>query len=115
MADLGNEGMDRMVVAAADRLAFLPVVRERLQKFRVGFRMEIVGLHKPTSLRARAMTSSPGMGCTLPLLISARRCSAYSAHAASFSGSGSSCSSKVRRSTSSATCSRGNCRVSATI
>ena len=54
MADLGNEGMDRMVVAAADRLAFLPVVRERLQKFRVGFRMEIVGLHKPTSLRARA-------------------------------------------------------------
>ena len=39
VADLGNEGMDRMVVPAAERLAFLPVVRERLQKFCVGFRM----------------------------------------------------------------------------
>jgi hypothetical protein len=45
-------------------------VRRSLGVFLVGLGMETARLHRPTILRMRADTTSPGMPCTLPLRIS---------------------------------------------
>lgn len=61
-AGICNEGVDCMVVALTQRLAFLHVTSQGLQELSIRLGMKHERFHKPTSLRARAMTSSPGMG-----------------------------------------------------
>jgi len=114
-ADFCDHRRNRGREAVAEREAFRIVNRPRVQRLGARFRVEDEGLHRPARWRNSARTCSPGMGCTLPLRISARRRSASSAQAFSISGSISSWSSRVSRSTSSASWSRGNSRDSATI
>ena len=104
-AHIGNEAVYGVIVPLAQLLIFRRVAGQRLEEFSLRLWMEGMWLHRPTILRARAMTSSPGIALTFPLRISSRRRSASSAHNWSISGSGVSCSSTVRRSRSSASCS----------
>ena len=60
-AGICHEGVDRVVVALTEHLTFFPVARQWLQELGVRLGVKDKWLHKPTSLRARAMTSSPGM------------------------------------------------------
>ena len=113
--DLRDERVDVLVksLAEAGRIIGLGVVLERTRKIVVRLGMKNRAHHRPTSLRALAMTSSAGIPFTVPLSSSARRRSISRPHASSIAGSGWLNASASRRSISSAACSRGSWRVSA--
>src|ERR1035441_784896 len=87
----------------------------RPRVFLLGFGVESVQFARPTILRLLSLTISPGTAPTLPFTSSARRRGVSCFQADSISGSTSVCNVEVRRSTTSATCSRGNWLAASTI
>ena len=114
-ANLGNQPLDFIIKPATQFWGNVSVVSRRFGVFDVSLPMETMRFHRPTILRIRAETSSPGMPFSWPLSISATRRRVSRRQLSSISGAIPPCSLAAKWSTNSTNCSRGSWLLSCTI